>query len=236
MFGRLAGRYDLANDLISFGQHRLWKAKAAALACVPRGGAVLDLCTGTGDLSILHARRVGIRGQVIGVDFCAPMLHVAAERRSSQNNFRPVCYRLVQARAEALPFGDALFDACTVGFGLRNVSDLDQALREVYRVLKPGGRLVSLDVSTPDGPVFGPLYGLYFNRALPLIGAAVNRSRADYTYLPQSALTFPQKQEMCRRMLEAGFGSACFFPLSGGGAAIHVAVKPHTHSNPGGSQ
>lgn len=225
MFGRLAQRYDLANDLISFGQHRWWKRKAVGLAQVPVGGVALDLCTGTGDLAFWLAERAGPEGEVVGVDFCSPMLAIADRRYRKLSPSGLARVQFVQAAAERLPLPDSQFDGCTVAFGLRNVSDLHASLMELHRVLKPGGRLVSLDVSTPDSPLFGRLYPFYFNRVLPLIGAAANTSRTDYSYLPSSAARFPQKQEMCRRMLDAGYASVGFYTLSGGAVAIHVAEK-----------
>jgi demethylmenaquinone methyltransferase / 2-methoxy-6-polyprenyl-1,4-benzoquinol methylase len=231
MFGTIARKYDLVNDLISMGQHRLWKRLAIQTARPPGQGAALDLCTGTGDLALALSRVIGPRGCVVGVDFCAPMLEVAAERtrrlmhsaNGCSRNMAPI--ELVEARAEQLPLADGTFDSCTVAFGLRNVSDLGAALREIHRVLKPGGRLVSLDCSTPDSLVFGAAFNAYFNHVVPLIGAAVNSSRAAYTYLPRSVVSFPQKRVMCSRMCEAGFMAAAFQPLSGGAVALHVAVK-----------
>ncbi|HET6382665.1 MAG TPA: bifunctional demethylmenaquinone methyltransferase/2-methoxy-6-polyprenyl-1,4-benzoquinol methylase UbiE [Armatimonadota bacterium] len=224
MFAGIARRYDLANDLISFGQHRAWKRRAADLSRIPAGGHALDLCTGTGDLAILLAQRAGSGGRVVGVDFCAPMLEIARNRRRiAAADQAPI--RLLQARAEEIPLESGRFDGCTVAFGLRNVSDIDAALAEVWRVLKPAGRLVSLDCSTPDLPIFAPLFAFYFNRIVPIIGALVNQSRSAYTYLPESVASFPQKHEMCRRMRSAGFSTATYYQICGGAVAIHVAEK-----------
>jgi demethylmenaquinone methyltransferase/2-methoxy-6-polyprenyl-1,4-benzoquinol methylase len=224
MFARLAGRYDAANDLISMGQHRAWKRRAVALAAAPAGGYVLDLCTGTGDLAILHALRADTPAAIIGADFCPPMLAVARRRRKTLHpSAAPIL--LVNARAEQLPLPEDAFDVCTVAFGLRNVSDLDASLREIWRVLRPGGRLVSLDVSTPDNPLLRWAHALYFLRIMPLLGALVNRSREDYLYLPASAAIFPQKHRMCERMIAAGFSTAQYHQIFAGAAAIHVAQK-----------
>ena len=225
MFSGIAVRYDLVNDLISLGQHRLWKAETVRRSRSLLGTTALDLCTGTGDLALLLAEEVGPSGQVVGVDFCDPMLDIARSRRAEaagQNN-APIQY--LHGRAESIPLADESVDSCTVAFGLRNVSDLPAALRETHRVLRPGGRLVSLDCSTPNSPLFGAVFSLYFNRLVPVIGAVVNRSRSAYTYLPNSVGTFPQKREMCKLMREAGFDSALYIPLSGGAVAIHVAEK-----------
>jgi demethylmenaquinone methyltransferase / 2-methoxy-6-polyprenyl-1,4-benzoquinol methylase len=225
MFSSIAARYDLVNDLISLGQHRLWKAETVRRARPLSGDTALDLCTGTGDLALLLAETVGPSGQVIGVDFCDPMLDIARSRRASAagQSIAPIQY--LQGRAESIPLEDESVDTCTVAFGLRNVSDLPAALRETYRVLRPGGRLVSLDCSTPNSQLFGAVFSLYFNQLVPLIGAVVNRSRSAYTYLPNSVNTFPQKREMCNLMIQAGFDSVIFVPLSGGAVAIHVAEK-----------
>ena len=225
MFGRLAQGYDLANTLISFGQHRLWKRRAVRLAAIPPGGRALDLCTGTGDLAILLANGIGPTGSVVGLDFCGPMLEIASRRTDRARTTLSAPVDLVRARAEQLPLQGSSFDACTVAFGLRNVADLHAALCELMRVLKPGGRLVSLDVSTPASPLYGRAYAFYFEKLLPMIGSVVNRSLNDYAYLPRSAKTFPQRQEMCRHMIDAGFVNARFHSLSGGAVAIHVAEK-----------
>jgi demethylmenaquinone methyltransferase/2-methoxy-6-polyprenyl-1,4-benzoquinol methylase len=203
MFTRLAGRYDLVNDVMSFGLHRKWKREAVRLALDGRAGSarVLDLCCGTGDMCFLAQEMGGAR--VVGADFTFSMLAVA-RRRSPSKAPRPA---FVAADALRLPFGDRLFDAITVGYGLRNVADLELALQEMRRVLVPGGRAVVLDFGKPDNPIASALYNGYLRTMMPAVGWVFHGDPETYLYIPDSLERYPGQRGVETMMREAGFAN-----------------------------
>ena len=223
MFGEIAPKYDLLNHVLSLNVDRLWRWRAVRRLGWERApaGTYLDNCAGTLDLALALAGRKGFAGRVVGSDFTYEMLErgVAAGKTDG----RPV----VPACADALrlPFADASFDGATVGFGVRNLADLDAGLREMARVLKPGARLVVLEFTTPGWEPWRSVYLFYARRILPAIGALVSRNRAAYTYLPESVMEFPPPRELAARMEAAGFRDVRWDTLSGGIAAIHHGAR-----------
>ncbi|MBV9217735.1 MAG: bifunctional demethylmenaquinone methyltransferase/2-methoxy-6-polyprenyl-1,4-benzoquinol methylase UbiE [Acidobacteria bacterium] len=222
MFSGIAGRYDLLNHVMSMNIDRLWRRRVRRelqdVLSDPKA-VVLDVACGTGDLSIELAR--GARAQVVGTDFCRPMLSVAAGKISAESMDVP----LLEADAMALSFGDESFDAITIAFGLRNLPNHADGLKELYRILKPGGKLVVLECSNPALPGFRQLFDLYFNKVVPRVGGMISGSRGAYTYLPESVSRFPDKKRLARMMEDAGFSQVRFTSLTGGVAAIHVGVR-----------
>jgi demethylmenaquinone methyltransferase/2-methoxy-6-polyprenyl-1,4-benzoquinol methylase len=225
MFTAIAHRYDLNNTLLSLGLHHAWKRLAVKLSGAAAGDTVLDLCTGTGDLAVRLARRVGPGGRVIGLDLNERML---AFGRRKIEKLGVSNITLLIGNAESLQFGEGTFQAATVAFGIRNVTDIQAALREMHRVLKPGGRAVCLEFSRP---VIGPLrklYDFYSFTILPKIGRLVARDRTGvYNYLPASIRAFPDQERFKALFLEAGFSPVTYRNLTVGFVAIHVGVKPH---------
>ena len=219
MFTAIAPRYDFLNHLLSLNIDKRWRRQAVARLDWERApdGQYLDLCAGTLDLATTLATRTGFRGRVIGADFVLPMLALGKPKS--------VVVRPVNADALELPFADRSFDGATVGFGVRNLMDLDAGLVEAARVLKPGGRFVILEFSTPPRHPMRGAYFFYFRRVLPLIGRLVSKHREAYTYLPESVLAFPEPDELSARMVRAGFESVQYTLLFGGITAIHVGVK-----------
>jgi demethylmenaquinone methyltransferase/2-methoxy-6-polyprenyl-1,4-benzoquinol methylase len=217
MFASIAPRYDLLNHLLSLNVDRIWRRRAVDALQWEQSpdGLFLDNCAGTLDLACELARRAGFQGRVVGSDFTLAMLR-GGSHKTSALPVEPVC-----ADALALPYSNATFDGATVGFGVRNLADLDQGLREMARVLKPGARLVILEFTTPRWEPFRSLYFLYFRRILPAVGSLVSKHDSAYSYLPESVLRFPEPPELARRMAEAGFESVAFRRLSGGIAALH---------------
>ena len=201
MFTRLAERYDLVNDVMSFGMHRKWKRQAVRLALDgPKPPArMLDLCCGTGDM-IFHAGELGAR-RIVGADFTLPMLAVARRRARAAAGSPD----LVAADALRLPFRDAVFDAITVGYGLRNVADPRRALAEMRRVLAPGGRAVVLDFGKPDNPVARALYGGYLRTMMPAVGWAFHGDPETYSYIPDSLERYPAQRGVEDMMRDVGF-------------------------------
>lgn len=222
MFDRIAGRYDLVNDAFTGGMHRAWKRRLVGLLALPRGGRALDLATGTGDIARLMAAEVGPDGQVEALDFSAGMLAVARER-GQVAGCAPIRY--LQGDMLALPYENASFDAVTVGFGLRNVADLDQALREIARVLKPGGRGASLDTGTPPWAPVRLGVGLFNHTVIPTLGKLLAKGDEAYRYLPASADHFPAQPELAERFEAAGLGGARVVNLMLGAAAIVLGRK-----------
>jgi demethylmenaquinone methyltransferase/2-methoxy-6-polyprenyl-1,4-benzoquinol methylase len=205
MFSRLAGRYDLLNDVMSLGLHRLWKRDTIDLALAGRTGAVrvLDLCCGTGDLAFLAEARAAAGSRVFGVDFTLPMLGVARSRRVPGE-----APAFAQGDAMRLPFPAACFDAVTMGYGLRNVADPLACLREVRRVLAPGGRVVVLDFGKPSDPVTRSLYGGFLKGAMPVVGWLFHGDPDTYRYIPESLERYPAQRGVRDLMERAGFSSA----------------------------
>ncbi|MFN2308972.1 MAG: bifunctional demethylmenaquinone methyltransferase/2-methoxy-6-polyprenyl-1,4-benzoquinol methylase UbiE [Gammaproteobacteria bacterium] len=223
VFDSVAGRYDVMNDVMSFGIHRLWKRFALELSGVRAGQRVLDLAGGTGDLAARLAHLVGPQGEVVLADINAAMLEHGRARLLDQGLAGNL--RFVQADAEDLPFPDNSFDCITIAFGLRNVTDKDAALADMYRVLKPGGRLLVLEFSKPVWPGLASLYDLYSFKCLPLMGRLIAKDAASYQYLAESIRMHPD-QEHLRAMLEAaGFEDADYHNLSGGIVAVHRGFK-----------
>ncbi|HET7040960.1 MAG TPA: ubiquinone/menaquinone biosynthesis methyltransferase [Gemmatimonadales bacterium] len=219
MFAAIAPSYDLLNHLLSLNADRGWRRRAVdrlGWEAHPEG-RYLDLCAGTLDLAAELARRPGFRGRVVGADFVAPMLALGRHKASRMDP--------VTADALELPFGDATFDGATVGFGVRNLAELDAGFHEAARVLKPGARFVVLECSQPPREPMRSLYFFYFRRLLPFIGGFVSKHDNAYTYLPESVLAFPGPEEVAVLMRENGFRDVAFERLFGGIVAIHVGVR-----------
>lgn len=223
VFHSVAAKYDMMNDLMSFGIHRIWKRFTIDCSGVRRGQRVLDLAGGTGDLTARFSRLVGDQGQVVLADINESMLRMGREKLRDHGIVSNVSY--VQANAEALPFPDNYFDCITISFGLRNVTDKDQALRSMFRVLKPGGRLLVLEFSKP---LFAPLtkaYDAYSFHVLPRIGQCVAGDAESYRYLAESIRMHPDQDTLKEMMAAAGFESVTYHNLTAGIVALHRGFK-----------
>ncbi|MBB4634931.1 class I SAM-dependent methyltransferase [Longimicrobium terrae] len=223
MFGAIAPRYDLLNHVLSMNIDRLWRRLAVRRLNWQRvpDGTYLDNCAGTLDLAVALAGRGGFRGRVVGSDFTYEML----ERGVDAGKTRTVPVRPACADALALPYADATFDGATVGFGVRNLADLDAGLREMARVLKPGAKLVILEFTNPTWEPFRTLYRMYSMHVLPRIGRMISSHPSAYNYLPESVVQFPAPKELARRMADAGFDGVQWTTLSGGIAALHHGTR-----------
>jgi demethylmenaquinone methyltransferase / 2-methoxy-6-polyprenyl-1,4-benzoquinol methylase len=217
MFDRIASFYDVMNSVMTAGLHHRWRARAADLAAVGPGGRALDVATGTGDLAVELARRVGPDGEVVGSDFSEEMLALARQKAPA--------LRFEWGNALELPHGDGEFDAATVGFGARNFSDLDRGLGEMARVVHSGGRVVVLEITTPQRPPLSTFFRLWFDRIVPLLGRLTGESLA-YSYLPSSVRRFPAPEGLAAAMARAGLRDIRWILTAGGIIAIHVGTKP----------
>jgi demethylmenaquinone methyltransferase/2-methoxy-6-polyprenyl-1,4-benzoquinol methylase len=222
VFDRIAGVYDLMNTAMTAGMHHRWRERAAGRAALEPGDAALDVCCGTGDLAFELARRVGPQGTVVGCDFSEPMLELARGKAASRGLGQ---VRFEWADALELPYPDASFDAVTVGFGARNLVDLERALREFGRCLRPGGRLVVLEITQPRRPPLSTFYSLWFDRIVPVLGTAAG-DRDAYAYLPASVKRFPSPLRLAEMMAAAGFERIGYLVLAGGIIAIHGGARP----------
>jgi demethylmenaquinone methyltransferase / 2-methoxy-6-polyprenyl-1,4-benzoquinol methylase len=217
MFDRIASVYDAMNSVMTAGLHHRWRARAADLAAVGPGDRVLDVATGTGDLAVELGRRVAPGGEVVGSDFSEAML---ARARSKAPELR-----FEWGNALELPYPDGGFAAATAGFGARNFSDLDRGLAEMTRVVRPGGRVVVLEITTPTRPPLSTFYGLWFDRIVPLVGRLTGEPQA-YTYLPNSVKRFPAPEGLAAAMVRAGLGDVRWVLTAGGIIAMHVGTRP----------
>lgn len=223
VFHSVASKYDVMNDLMSFGIHRVWKRYTIEMSGVRHGHNVLDLAGGTGDLAAKFARIVGQDGSVTVADINDSMLKVGRERLLDKGIAGNVDY--VQANAECLPFPDNHFDAITIAFGLRNVTDKDAALRSMYRVLKPGSPLLVLEFSKPESALLSKVYDTYSFKLLPLMGKVIADDPDSYRYLAESIRMHPDQETLKEMMVEAGFEKAEYFNLTGGVVALHRGYK-----------
>ena len=224
VFHSVAAKYDLMNDLMSGGVHRLWKRFTIELSGARPGNRVLDIAGGTGDLTRQFSRIVGPTGEVVLADINASMLMVGRDKLMDSGVAGNVSF--VQADAEALPFPDNYFDVVTIAFGLRNVTHKDAAIRSMLRVLKPGGRLLVLEFSKPTNPLFGKVYDLYSFTALPLFGKLITQDSESYRYLAESIRMHPDQETLKGMMQEAGFERVTYHHKTGGIVALHRGIKP----------
>ncbi len=222
VFDSVAEKYDIMNDLMSLGIHRIWKIIAVQLSNVRSGETVLDLAGGTGDLTALFQQRVGDNGQVVLADINAQMLRTGRDRLIDKGLAK---IRHAQANAECLPFADNSFDCVCIGFGLRNVTDKDAALRSMYRVLKPGGRAIILEFSHPIDKLTETVYDFYSFNLLPKIGKLVANDESSYRYLAESIRMHPKQEELKQMMQAAGLERCEYFNLTQGIVAVHRGYK-----------
>ncbi len=224
VFHSVANQYDLMNDLMSAGIHRLWKRFTIELSGVRKGQAVLDLAGGTGDLAAKFAAIVGEQGQVVLSDINESMLNVGRDKLTDHGVCKNIDY--VQADAQYLPFPDNSFDCITIAFGLRNVTDKDLALRSMLRVLKPGGRLLILEFSKPTNELLSKFYDTYSFKVIPKIGKVITGDADSYQYLAESIRMHPNQETLRLMMEEAGYCRCEYYNMTGGIVAVHKGLKP----------
>ena len=223
VFQTISKRYDVMNSVISFQRHKAWRKDTMRLMDVQKGASALDVCCGTADWTIAMADAVGKSGSAIGLDFSENMLevgHVKVNEKRKEN------VTLIHGNAMNLPFEDNSFDYVTIGFGLRNVPDYNQVIKEMYRVVKPGGQVVCLETSQPTIPVFKQVYYSYFKHVMPVLGKVFAKSYDEYSWLQESASTFPGREELKQLFFKNGFSRVDTKPYSGGVAAMHRGFKP----------
>lgn len=219
IFSNIAHRYDFLNTALSFNRDKYWRRFAVSRCSLKPGGRGLDVCCGTGMLALEMARVMGGRGEVTGLDFCQNML-ARAEENIAKSPYKGII-RLVQGNAVDLPFPDGSFDCATIGFALRNVPDIGKTIREMARVVRPGGRVVSLELSKPSAPVFKQAYYLYFNRIVPILGKMGVGLEGPYSYLPNSLKDFPHQSEIKKLFEQEGLCKVCYHELTGGIVTVH---------------
>jgi len=222
MFDRIAGLYDVMNSVMTAGLHHRWRRRAVDLAAVGPGDRALDVATGTGDLAIELARRVGPDGEVVGSDFAEGMLERARQKVPPAGD-ASAPLRFEWGDAQALPYTDASFAAATVGFGARNFADLEAGLGEMARVVRPGGRVVVLEITQPQRPPLSTFFALWFDRLIPLLGCITDEQA--YSYLPSSVKRFPQPPALAAAMERAGLEQLRWILTAGGIIALHVGVR-----------
>jgi demethylmenaquinone methyltransferase/2-methoxy-6-polyprenyl-1,4-benzoquinol methylase len=222
MFSSIAPRYDFLNRLLSLGTDRRWRREAVGCIEPERGGVHLDVATGTADVALEIFRQKGTGAFVAGVDISPGMMRIGREKGARAGLAGRLAF--VQAPGEALPFRDDAFDSASIAFGIRNVVDREQGLREMCRVVKPGGRVVVLEFSRPDSALFGILYRFYFTRVLPMVGGLISR-RSAYTYLPDSVREFPPPAEFAEMLRKSGCDPVTFRPLSRGIVTLYIGIK-----------
>lgn len=224
VFHSVAAKYDVMNDLMSAGIHRVWKRFTIELSGVRQGNVVLDIAGGTGDLTAKFSSLVGSDGRVVLADINDSMLNVGRDKLTDKGIAGNVFY--TQADAQYLPFPDNSFDCITIAFGLRNVTDKDMALRSMLRVLKPGGRLLVLEFSKPSNPLLEKAYDAYSFSLLPIIGKVVTNDSDSYRYLAESIRMHPDQDTLKNMMSEAGFDHCKYYNMTGGVVAVHKGIKP----------
>jgi demethylmenaquinone methyltransferase/2-methoxy-6-polyprenyl-1,4-benzoquinol methylase len=224
VFDSVASRYDLMNDLMSGGVHRLWKRFTIELSAARTGQTILDIAGGTGDLAARFSRLVGPEGQVILADINAAMLEVGRDRLIDKGATGNI--EVVQADAQALPFKDNSVDCITIAFGLRNVTDKEMALGSMLRVLRPGGRLLVLEFSKPTSALLGKVYDQYSFQILPAMGRLIAQDADSYRYLAESIRKHPDQETLLGMMEDAGFGECRYHNMTGGIVALHQGFKP----------
>jgi demethylmenaquinone methyltransferase / 2-methoxy-6-polyprenyl-1,4-benzoquinol methylase len=228
MFAEISGRYDLLNRVLSGGRDQAWRRRTVRMTGLKGGESILDVCCGTGDLALMYAAAEPSPAEVLGADFTPEMLALAADKAARAGAPIPFC----AADALKLPFPDARFDVVSVGYGVRNFQDIDAGLIELARVLKPGGKLAILDLTSAKGPL-GRLANFYVNRVVPRIGNLLTGSRSKaYSYLADSVAVFPSAEDFKRRIEQAGFASVTFKRLNFGTMAIHIGVRANDHDQP----
>lgn len=223
IFSTIAPKYDLLNSILSFNRDKAWRRLTVDKTCLVDGNRGLDVCCGTGQLSFEQVKRVGKNGKVVGLDFCKDMLTIAQQKTPEvyKNNLE-----WIQGDATDLPFADKEFDAATIGFALRNVPSIEKTIREMKRVVKPGGKVVSLELAKPSTPGFKQIYYLYFNQIVPLMGKLGIGKEGPYSYLPNSLKTFPHQSEIRDLFGDVGLLNPQYIELTGGIVAIHVGTVP----------
>lgn len=223
VFHSVAKNYDVMNDLMSLGIHHLWKRFTIELSHVRPGQTVLDLAGGSGDLTRLLCKKVGETGHVVLADINSAMLHVGRDRLLNEGLFKNINF--VQGNAQYLPFQDNSFHCITIGFGLRNVTDKEEALRSMYRVCKPGGKVMVLEFSSPNLPGLKQVYDWYSFHILPKIGKIFAKDEESYQYLAESIRMHPNQEQLKKLIEQAGFEDCHYYNLSGGIVALHIAYK-----------
>lgn len=222
VFEKIYDKYDVMNSIISFNRHKAWRRDVMRRMKVKKGTKALDVCCGTGDWTLALAKAVGRKGTVIGLDFSKNMLSIA-EKKQSEKKLNHV--QFIHGNAMELPFEDNSFDYVTIGFGLRNVPDYMTVLAEMYRVVKPGGKVVCLETSQPTLIGFKQIYAFYFKKIMPLLGRIFAKSYNEYSWLQESTKAFPNKKKLKQMFLDTGFSKVKVKSYTGGVAAMHMGFK-----------
>ncbi|HEY9730616.1 MAG TPA: bifunctional demethylmenaquinone methyltransferase/2-methoxy-6-polyprenyl-1,4-benzoquinol methylase UbiE [Drouetiella sp.] len=227
-FDRIAQRYDLTNDAISMGMHHAWKQRAVSELRLKPDGSYLDVCCGTGDLTLKIAEKLSAQGKVDGLDFSPKMLAVASQRRSKHAKPGSCEIKFQEGDALHLPFATDTFDGAIVSFGLRNVTDYQRGIDEMARVVKPGGNVINLDLGKSKVPIFAQLFAFYFRQIVPLIGHVLQSDKQAYTYLPVSNSAYPDPEGISQIFRAAGLTNVRHISLALGSVALHVGTVPRS--------